>query len=128
VVPKISCAKGRETRALRATSSPSTHVVAERVPRLIDVHLEHGEVGWAGAVPAVAEAEDVPSEPPDDGLAEAGQRIRIGVPIGIRCASRTIAALRTRMHPCDGRPGISSGWFVPWMPTTPPPGHSDSEE
>ena len=37
-----------------------------------------------------------------------------------------MSALRTRMQPCDGRPGISSGWSVPWMPTTPPLGQSDS--
>jgi hypothetical protein len=48
----------------------------------------------------------------------------IGVPIGILRASCRIFAFGTRMHPCDGRPGISWGWFVPWTPTTPPPGQS----
>ena len=51
-------------------------------------------------------------------------RISNGVPIGIRRASRLIAEFSTRMQPWDGRPGISCGWFVPWMPTTPPPGQS----
>ena len=41
------------------------------------------------------------------------QRIVTGVPIGMRVASRRIAGLGTRMHPCDGRPGISQGWLVP---------------
>jgi hypothetical protein len=43
-------------------------------------------------------------------------------------ASRRIAALGTRMQPCDGRPGISPGSLVPCMPITPPPGHSESLE
>jgi hypothetical protein len=34
--------------------------------------------------------------------------------------------LRTRMQPWDGRLGISCGWLVPWIPTTPPPGQSGS--
>ncbi len=38
--------------------------------------------------------------------------------------SRSMSALRTRMQPCDGRPGSRPGWFVPWTPTTPPPGQS----
>ena len=37
-------------------------------------------------------------------------------------ASRRIAPFGTRTQPCDGRPGISPGWSVPWMPMTPPPG------
>ena len=41
-------------------------------------------------------------------------------------ASLLILAFGTRMQPFDGRPGISSGWLVPWMPTTPPPGQSVS--
>jgi hypothetical protein len=51
-------------------------------------------------------------------------RIRTGVPIGMRCASRLIGRLATRMQPWDGQPGIRYGWFVPWMPTTPPSGQS----
>ena len=31
-------------------------------------------------------------------------------------------------QPCEGRPGISHGLSVPWMPTTPPPGQSVSTE
>lgn len=48
-------------------------------------------------------------------------RIRTGVPIGMRRASRLIGRLATRMQPWDGQPGIRYGWSVPWMPTTPPP-------
>ena len=33
-----------------------------------------------------------------------------------------MSALRTRMQPWLGRPGIRFGSLVPWMPTTPPPG------
>ena len=50
------------------------------------------------------------------------------MPTGMIRASRAIRAFGTRMQPCDGRPGMSSGWLVPWMPTTPPPGQSDSFE
>ena len=56
------------------------------------------------------------------------QRILTGVPIGMSLASRRIAGFGTRMHPCDGRPGMSQGWSVPWMPITPPPGQSESAE
>ena len=52
--------------------------------------------------------------------------IRIGVPTGISCARRRIAALRSRMQPCETRPGIRSGRSVPWMPMKPPPGQSVS--
>ena len=38
--------------------------------------------------------------------------------------SRRMLAFFIRMQPCDGRPGIRFGWFVPWIPTTPPPGQS----
>src|SRR5438874_1538514 len=37
---------------------------------------------------------------------------------------RVLSPLRKRMQPCEGRPGISCGSSVPWIPTTPPPGHS----
>jgi hypothetical protein len=47
-----------------------------------------------------------------------------GVPMGKSLASRTIAWFRSRMHPCETRPGMSPGWFVPWMPTNPPAGQS----
>ena len=52
--------------------------------------------------------------------------MRTGVPTGMSCASRAIFAFGTRMQPCETRPGRSPGWFVPWMPTTPPPGQSES--
>ena len=51
--------------------------------------------------------------------------IWIGVPIGMSTRSRLMFTLRTRTQPCDGRPGISFGWSVPWMPTTPPLGQSE---
>lgn len=41
-------------------------------------------------------------------------------------ASLTISQSGTRMHPCDGCPGIKDGSFVPWIPMTPPPGQSVS--
>ena len=37
-----------------------------------------------------------------------------------------MSAFLTRMQPWDGRPGMSWGWLVPWMPTTPPPGQSET--
>jgi hypothetical protein len=54
--------------------------------------------------------------------------IRTGVPTGINRASRLIFPFGTRMQPCEGRPGMSPGWFVPWMPMTPPPGQSLSTD
>ena len=47
-----------------------------------------------------------------------------GVPIGMSCHRRAMAELGTRMQPCEGRPGMSWGLSVPWMPMTPPPGQS----
>ena len=31
---------------------------------------------------------------------------------------------RSRMQPCEIRPGMSAGWLVPWMPMNPPAGQS----
>jgi hypothetical protein len=50
--------------------------------------------------------------------------IRRGVPTGNSLPSASMFAFRTRMQPFEIRPGISSGWLVPWMPTCPPPGQS----
>jgi hypothetical protein len=66
---------------------------------------------------------ELPSSPPIR-----AQRMVTGVPIGMRLASRRIAGLGTRMQPWEGRPGITQGWSVPWIPITPPPGQSDSAE
>ena len=52
--------------------------------------------------------------------------IRSGVPTLTRRDRRTMSALRSRMHPCDGCPGTRPGSSVPWRPTTPPPGQSVS--
>ena len=52
--------------------------------------------------------------------------MRSGVPIGMSLASWRILSLRTRTQPCDGRPGMRPGWLVPWIPTTPPLGQSES--
>ena len=41
-------------------------------------------------------------------------------------ASRLIFQFGTRTQPWEGRPGISPGSSVPWMPITPPPGQSVS--
>src|SRR5436309_2274427 len=56
--------------------------------------------------------------------AAAAHTREIGVPTGTCCASQRMSWLRSRTHPCDGRPGISWGRLVPWRPTTPPPGQS----
>jgi len=47
-----------------------------------------------------------------------------GGPMGSTRARRSMSALRSRMQPCETRPGRSSGSLVPWMPTTTPPGQS----
>ena len=43
----------------------------------------------------------------------ASQRTVIGVPTGIALPSRRMSRLRSRMHPCDTRPGTRSGRLVP---------------
>lgn len=48
-------------------------------------------------------------------------------PMNARVRSRE-GARQLLGRQCDGGPGISSGWLVPWMPITPPPGHSLSRE
>jgi hypothetical protein len=35
-----------------------------------------------------------------------------------------MSPLRSRMQPWEIRPGTSSGWLVPWIPTYPPAGQS----
>ena len=37
-----------------------------------------------------------------------------------------MSRFRILMQPCDTRPGMSPGAFVPWMPMYPPPGQSVS--
>ena len=54
--------------------------------------------------------------------------MRSGVPTGSRWNRYVMSRLRRRMQPWEGRPGIRPGWLVPWMPTTPPPGQSLSDE
>ncbi len=54
--------------------------------------------------------------------------ISSGVPTGSFFQSRIRSPFWIRMQPCDGRPGISPGASVPWMPITPPPGQSLSTE
>ena len=63
-----------------------------------------------------------PPQAPGGGRPGDRQRIRTGVPIGMSRASWTIFQFGTRTQPWEGRPGISPGWSVPWMPMTPPPG------
>ena len=48
--------------------------------------------------------------------------------LGASRFSSTAAAFETRMHPCETAWPSRSGRGVPWMPTTPPPGHSLSFE
>ena len=61
-------------------------------------------------------------------LHPADYRMRTGVPTGMSLDSRMMARLGTRTHPWEGLPGMSPGWLVPWIPTTPPPGHSLNTE
>ena len=83
--------------------------------------------GWGGAPeapgPAVSHS-TTHRRPVHQAAAPTDQTIRTGVPTGISRASLRICGLGTRMQPCDGRPGMSRGSFVPWMPMTPPPGQS----
>ena len=48
--------------------------------------------------------------------------------LGASRFSSSAAAFETRMHPCETAWPSRSGRGVPWMPTTPPPGHSLSFE
>ena len=59
--------------------------------------------------------------------ARAGYSIHTGVPSERRGASHARSPSRMRTQPCEGSPGIAHGSpKSPWMPTTPPPGHSVS--
>ena len=49
-----------------------------------------------------------------------------GVPTGMSFASFRMSAFLRRTQPCEIRPGINPGVFVPCTPTTPPPGQSVS--
>jgi hypothetical protein len=51
-----------------------------------------------------------------------------GVPAGVRRLSTNAAAFDMRTQPCDTASPSSHGIDVPWRPTTPPPGHSESFE
>lgn len=58
-----------------------------------------------------------------------GQTTSTGVPSVILGASHAISGSSMRMQPCEGSPGIACGSpNAPWMPTTPPPGHSLNDE
>ena len=54
--------------------------------------------------------------------------IKIGVPSGASDFNLLAVAFETRTHPCETALPSSCGRLVPWMPTTPPPGHSVSFE
>ena len=66
----------------------------------------------------------------DRGLAPPGQPATIftGVPTRTSLRSARTSLLRRRTQPCDTAWPISHGVFVPWTPTTPPPGQSESFE
>ena len=65
----------------------------------------------------------------DRGAAELAQSwIQIGVPTGISRLSCRIFAVRHADAAVRGAAGDQPGAFVPWMPTTPPPGQSDRRE
>jgi hypothetical protein len=49
----------------------------------------------------------------DEDETKPAHRIVSGVPIGISRARRRMSSFRMRMHPCDTRPGRSSGSLVP---------------
>src|SRR6185503_18041518 len=63
-------------------------------------------------------------------LEAAGQpeTIFTGVPTRTSLRSARTSLLRRRTQPCDTAWPMSHGVFVPWTPTTPPPGQSDSFE
>ena len=54
--------------------------------------------------------------------------ILTGVPTRTSLRSATMSLFRSRTQPCETAWPISHGAFVPWTPTTPPPGQSDSFE
>ena len=54
--------------------------------------------------------------------------ILTGVPTRTSLRSARTSLLRRRTQPCDTAWPISHGVFVPWTPTTPPPGQSESFE
>ncbi len=54
--------------------------------------------------------------------------IQIGVPSGASVFMRAAVVFDTRTQPCETALPRSCGRLVPWMPTTPPPGHSVSFE
>ena len=54
--------------------------------------------------------------------------IQIGVPSGASACSFLAVVFETRTQPCETAWPSSCGRLVPWMPTTPPPGHSVSFE
>src|SRR4029078_6463624 len=66
----------------------------------------------------------------DRGLEAAGQPATIftGVPTRTSLRSARTSLLRRRTQPCDKAWPMSHGEFVPWTPTTPPPGQSESFE
>ena len=70
------------------------------------------------------------STPPRLRLATAATPATIltGVPTRTSLRSARTSLLRRRTQPCDTACPISHGVFVPWTPTTPPPGQSDSFE
>ena len=54
--------------------------------------------------------------------------ILIGVPMRTSLRSARMSLLRRRMQPCETAWPMSHGESVPWTPTTPPPGQSESLE
>ena len=54
--------------------------------------------------------------------------IKIGVPSGASVLRCDAVRFDTRTQPCETAWPRSCGRLVPWMPTTPPPGHSVSFE
>ena len=52
----------------------------------------------------------------------------MGVPTATSPRIRRMSRFDTRTHPCETACPSSDGAYVPWMPTMPPPGQSESLE
>lgn len=114
---------------------PANGELAEQPSRASGRRLRPGHAGRRQR-PDQKDRRQQPDQDDGEGLrsspgrsGRAAQMTSNGVPTVTRGASQAISALCMRMQPCEGSPGISHGCpHSPWMPTTPPPGHSLSDE
>lgn len=128
------------TRASRPGSTVFAHrklsIVGQRgVERLVDESI--GELVVLAPDSRVGHPREPASEPaglgthprrrlPLEGTSYA--TIRIGVPGATKRRIRRMSRFETRTHPCDTARPSSHGAYVPWIPTIPPPGQSESRE